>query len=217
MFFPWKGGGECVRLGCGVADLNSDPSAKREETRRSWGWQESAERQPGLRRALTEMFKDRAARPCLPHVCGRVCVWMCARVRVRAPRASLASRGKADAPRRGSLGASVGVLSAPEILRGRSRQRRSRSCGRAVAYTRLGRSTLQPPLMPAKGASLQLRPADPTSLAPGGHRATETGHLLHPLWNNTASWARWPRGASETPTLPQPLLASSKFALSQLG
>lgn len=71
-----RNGVQCVRLGCGVADLNSDPSAKREETRRSWGWEEvlraagRAEPRPGLRRALTEMFKDRAARPCLPHVCG---------------------------------------------------------------------------------------------------------------------------------------------------
>lgn len=128
-------------------------------------------------------------------------MWMCARVRVRAPRASLASRGEADAPRRGSLGDSVGVLSAPEIRRGRSRQRRSCSCARSVAYTRLGRSTLQPPLMPAKGVSLQLRPADPPPVAPGGHGATEIGHLLHPLWNNTASWAPWLRGASGTRTL----------------
>lgn len=102
---------------------------------------------------------------------------------------------------RGSLGDSVGVLSAPEIRRGRSRQQRSCSCGRAVAYTRLGRSTLQPPLMPAKGVSLQLRPADPPPLAPGGHGATEIGHHLHPLWNNTASWAPWLRGASGTRTL----------------
>lgn len=71
-----RNGVQCVRLGCGVADLNSDPPAKREEARRSGGWQEarraagSAERRPGLRRALTEMFKDRAAGPCLPHVCG---------------------------------------------------------------------------------------------------------------------------------------------------
>lgn len=143
---------------------------------------------------------------------------MCARVRVcaRAEGEPGEPRGGRCAPARLTRGLG-GVLSAPEIRQDRSRQRRSCSCGRAVAYTRLGRSTLQPPLMPAKGVRLQLRPADPPPLAPGGHRATEIGHLLHPLRNNTASWAGGLRGASETRTLPQPLLPSSKLALSRLG
>lgn len=58
----------------GGSEFESSSQKARDEKVRAW--QEvrratgSAEPLPGLRRSLTEMFKDRAARPCLPHVCG---------------------------------------------------------------------------------------------------------------------------------------------------
>lgn len=106
---------------------------------------------------------------------------MCARVRVRAPRASLASRGEADAPRSGSLGDSVGYCpprrSAAEAGSGGDDPV---PAGLAVAYTGLGLSTLQSPLLPAKRASLKLGPADPPFLAPGGQgRQRSATSLTH--------------------------------------
>ncbi|XP_031235333.1 uncharacterized protein LOC116097021 [Mastomys coucha] len=97
--------------------------------------------------------------------CVRACVCVCAR-RGRAWRAA----GKADAPgerltrrlgggtvRPGDPPRPEQAATIPLLL-----------AGRAVAYTRLGRSTLQAPPLPAKRASLQLGPSDPPFLAPGG-------------------------------------------------
>lgn len=107
---------------------------------------------------------------------------MCARVRVRvrAPRASLASRGEADAPRSGSLGNSVGYCPPRRSTEARAGRKDPAPAGRAVAYTRLGRSTLQPPLLPAKRASLQLGPSDPPFLAPGGQGRQRSATSLTP-------------------------------------
>lgn len=111
----------------------------------------------------------------------RVDVCACARVRARAPRASLASRGEADAPRSGSLGDSVGYCPPRRSTEAGAGGEDPAPAGRAVAYTRLGRSTLQPPLLPAKRASLQLGPSDPPFLAPGGQGRQRSATSLTPV------------------------------------
>lgn len=110
----------------------------------------------------------------------RVDVCACARVRVRAPRASLASRGEADAPQSGSLGDSVGYCPPRRSAEAGSGGDDPAPAGRAVAYTRLGRSTLQSPLLPAKRASLKLGPADPPFLAPGSQGRQRSATSLTP-------------------------------------
>lgn len=111
----------------------------------------------------------------------RVDVCACARVRVRAPRASLASRGEADAPRSGSLSETRwGTVRPGDPPRPEQAATTPAPAGRAVAYTRLGRSTLQPPLPPAKRASLQLGPADPPFLASGSQGRQRSATSLTP-------------------------------------
>lgn len=63
-------GVQCVSFGCGVADLNSAPPAKREERKRSRGWQLAGGRAGGAQReqregraAVIYIFKAGAAGP----------------------------------------------------------------------------------------------------------------------------------------------------------
>lgn len=183
-----RNGVQCVRLGRGVADLNSDPPAKREETKRSGGWQEarwaagSAELRLGLRRALRCSKTERlgpAFHTCVDE-CACGCVRVCARACARAEGEPGEPRGGRCAPER--LTRRFGwVLSAPRSAEAGSGSDDPAPAGRAVAYTGLGLSTLQsPPLLPAKRASLKLGPADPPFLAPGGQgRQRSATSLTH--------------------------------------
>lgn len=109
---------------------------------------------------------------------------MCARVRVRvrAPRASLASRGEGRCAR----GAAHSETRWGTVRPGDPPRPEQAAtiplllAGRAVAYTRLGRSTLQAPPLPAKRASLQLGPSDPPFLAPGGQGRQRSATSLTP-------------------------------------
>lgn len=176
---------------CRVADLNSDPLAKRKEMKRSRGWQLPGQRggapgalgrgPPRLTRAVTDISRESGSavsstgaesRGRRAHTCVNECVCVCARARL------CALWGPAWCAATGGGCASHGSRDAIQCSRSRGR------CGgatillpelRAVACTRpLAYSTLllpppppQPPLPPpANASSLQLPPSAPPSAPP---------------------------------------------------